>query len=233
MFICSIRAWACGERSSFMCSMRGRTMSSAKRVWPVTLARPSTRRRGLPMTFMFQPARGFLDRLEDLLIPGAAAKVARNGFLDSFPVGHSFFVEERFRGHQDPGGAVAELRGAEVGDSRLQGMQLRAAAEALDRFHRAALALGGQHQAGKLRCAVDQHGAGAALAQLAAVLGAGEAEVLAQHLEQRLVAGEGQLDGLAVDAQAQLQAARHFVWVPNKLPLLYCKVPVAGRVGGA
>jgi len=33
-------------------------------------------RRALPMTFMFQPARGFLDRLEDLLIPGAAAKVA-------------------------------------------------------------------------------------------------------------------------------------------------------------
>src|SRR6266480_360152 len=216
-----------------MCSMRGRTRSSAKRVWPVTLARPSTLRRALPMTFMFEPARGFLDRLENLLIPGAAAKVARNGFPDSFPVGHPFVVEERFRGHQDPGGAVAALRRAEVGEGRLQGMQLRAAAEAFDRFHRAALALGGEHQAGKLRRAVDQHGAGAALAQLAAVLGAGEAEVLAQHFEKRLVPGAGQLDGLAVDAQAELQAARHFVWVPNKLRLLYCKVPVAGRVGAA
>src|SRR6266478_9488568 len=111
-----MRACAWGERSNFMCSMRGRTMSSAKRVWPVTLARPSTRRRGLPMTFMFQPARGFLDRLENLLVPGAAAKVARNGFLDPFPVGHSFVVEERFRRHQDPRGAVAALRGAEVGE---------------------------------------------------------------------------------------------------------------------
>src|SRR2546427_11168145 len=108
-------------------------------------------------------------------------------------------------------------------------MQLRAAAEAFDRFHRAGLALGGQHQAGKLRHAVDQHRAGAALAQLAAVLGAGEAEVLAQYFEQRLVAGAGQLDGFAVDAEAQLQAARHIVWVPNKLRPLYCKVPVAGR----
>src|SRR5437016_1811665 len=229
----SIIACAWGERSNFMCSMRGSTMSSAKRVGPVTLARPSTLRRALPMTFMVQPARGFLDRFENLLIPGAAAKVARDGFLRSFPIGHCFVVEERFRRHQDPGGAVAALRGAEVGESCLQGMQLRAAAEAFDRFHRAGLALGGQHQAGKLRHAVDQHRAGAALAQLAAVLGAGEAEVLAQYFEQRLVAGAGQLDGFAVDAEAQLQAARHIVWVPNKLRPLYCKVPVAGRVRAA
>src|SRR6202007_2112884 len=79
----------------------------------------------------------------------------------------------------------------------------------------------------------DQHGAGAALSQLAAGLGAGEAEGLAQRLEHRRVAGAGELDGLRVDGQAQLQAPRHFVWVPNKLRLLYCKVPVAGRVCAA
>ena len=33
--------------------------------------------------------------------------------------------------------------------------------------------------------AVDQHGARAAVALVAALLGAGEAEVVAQHLEQR------------------------------------------------
>src|SRR5256885_1908727 len=48
----SMSACGCGERSSFICSMRGRTRSSAKRVCPVTLARPSTRRRGLPITFI-------------------------------------------------------------------------------------------------------------------------------------------------------------------------------------
>src|SRR5438093_10862719 len=110
-------------------------------------------------------------------------------------------------------------------------MQLRAAAETFDRFHRAALALGGQHQAGKLRRAVDQHRAGAALAQLAAVLGAGEAKVLAQHLEQRLVAGDGQLDGFAVNCQAELQAARHIDWEPNKSRLLYSEDPVSGTSG--
>src|SRR5207253_1431340 len=35
---------------SLQCAMRGKQMSSAKRVCPVTLARPSTRRRGTPMT---------------------------------------------------------------------------------------------------------------------------------------------------------------------------------------
>src|SRR6266513_637630 len=225
----SIIACAWGERSNFMCSMRGRTMSSAKRVWPVTLARPSTLRRALPMTFMFEPARGFLDRFETLLIPGAAAKVACNGFLDSFPVGISFAVEERFRGHQDPRGAVAALRGAEVGESSLQGMQLRAAAEPFDRLHRAAFALGGEHQAGKLRRAVDQHRAGAALAQLAAVLGAGEAEVLAQHFEKRLVPGAGQLDGLAVDGQAQSAGCAPYCLGPKQIAPTVLQSPCGGK----
>ena len=44
---------------------------------------------------------------------------------------------------------------------------------------------GGQRQAGQHAPAVDQHGAGAALAVVAALLGAGQAEVLAQRVEQR------------------------------------------------
>src|SRR5262245_52259125 len=105
-----------------MCSMRGRTMSSAKRVWPVTLARPSTRRRGLPRTFIHLP-RGFLDCFKDLLITGAAAEVARDGLFDSFPRRRRLFFEQRLRGHQDAGRAVAALRGAEVGERGLQRMQ--------------------------------------------------------------------------------------------------------------
>src|SRR5579885_283144 len=54
-----MRAWGCGERRSLQWAIRGRTMSSAKRVWPVTLARASTRRRGTPMmrrSFPVSPA---------------------------------------------------------------------------------------------------------------------------------------------------------------------------------
>ena len=47
--------------------------------------------------------------------------------------------------------------------------------------------LDGERQAREQRLAVDEHRAGAALAELAAVLRPGEAEVLAQDLEQRAV----------------------------------------------
>src|SRR5262245_3142339 len=104
-----------------MCSMRGSTMSSAKRVWPVTLARPSTRRRGLPRTFIHLP-RGFLDCLKDLLVTRAAAEISGDRFLDAFARGIGLFFEQRLRGHQDPGRAVAALRGTEVGERGLQRM---------------------------------------------------------------------------------------------------------------
>src|SRR5260370_8230610 len=45
-----MRAWGCGDRSSLQCAIRGRKISSAKRVWPVTFARASTLRRGTPIT---------------------------------------------------------------------------------------------------------------------------------------------------------------------------------------
>src|SRR5258706_2569180 len=179
-------------------------MSSAKRVWPVTLARPSTRRRGLPRTFIAHPLRRLLDGLEDLLVAGAAAQVAGHCFLDSLAGGIRLFRGQRLGGEQDAGGAVAALGGAEVGESGLQRMELCAAGHPLHSLHRAPLALDRQHQAGELRLAVDEDCAGTALAELAAVLGAGEAEVLAQQLEQRLVRREGNLLRLAVERESEL-----------------------------
>src|SRR5258706_6579700 len=95
-----IFACACGDRSNLACTMRGRTMSSAKRVWPVTFARPSTRRRGLPMTFI-DPPRRFLDGLVDLLIAGATAQISGNGFLDPLPGRILLVLEERLRAQED------------------------------------------------------------------------------------------------------------------------------------
>jgi len=92
----SIIACAWGERGSFICSMRGRTMSSAKARLAGDLARPSTLRRRFTDDFHVPACAAILDRLEDLLIPGAAERLPENGFLVSFPVGHPFAVEERF-----------------------------------------------------------------------------------------------------------------------------------------
>src|SRR6266705_4944737 len=121
-----------------MCSMRGSTTSSAKRVWPVTLARPSTRRRGLPRTFI-DPPRCLFDRLENLLVSGAAAQVSRDRLPDSFPRGILLLFEEGLRGHQDARRAVAALRVAEVGERRLQRVQRRTRAQPLHGLDRAAL----------------------------------------------------------------------------------------------
>src|SRR5688572_19875547 len=204
-----ILACGCGLRSSRMCSMRGRTMSSAKRVWPVTLARPSTRRRALPRTFIAHPFCRLLDRLEDLLVAGAAAEISGDRLLDALARWIRLVLEERLGGHQDTRGAVAALGGAEVGEGALQRMERRPVRQALDGFDRLALALEGQHQAGKPRLAVDQHRARAALAELAAVLGAGQIEVLAQDFQQGLVGCKRHLDRLTVDRQALQNAAPH------------------------
>ena len=55
-----------------------------------------------------------------------------------------------------------------------------------------------QRETGEHRRAIHEHRAYAAFAQLAAVLGAGEREILAQHLEQRLVGRESDLAAFAV-----------------------------------
>src|SRR5207245_9707951 len=61
-------------------------------------------------------------------------------------------------------------------------------------------------QAGEQGGAVEEDRAGPALAQLTAMLGAREPRVFPQHLEQRLVACEGERGGLAV----QLETDRRF-----------------------
>ena len=69
-------------------------------------------------------------------------------------------------------------------------------------FRSRGLAPSSQRDAGQPRLVVDQHRAGAALAAVAALLGAGQLQVIAQHLEQQRVVGHRHLVGAAVDVQA-------------------------------
>src|SRR3989440_5382407 len=82
---------------------------------------------------------------------------------------------------------------------------LAAAGHSFDRAHTPSRTGEAEHQTGEYGGVVDEHGARAALTQLAAVLGAREAQVLAQHLEQRLVRREGHLDGIAVHVERDLR----------------------------
>ena len=121
-------------------------------------------------------------------LPASAARISvahRGGVLR----------QQGLRGHQDARRAVAALGGAEIGERGLQRVELVALLQALDGLDRPPLHLGGERQAGEHRLAVDQHGAGAAFAELAAVLRAGQAELLAQHLEQGVVDRERRPSG--------------------------------------
>src|SRR5215468_4888707 len=193
--------------------MRGRTRSSAKRVSPVTFAHASILGSDWPMTenlpgVMRSPLhaeRRQLDGVEDLRVTGAAAEIAGQRHPHLVTARGGIVLEERLRGEENARGAVAALGGAELGEGLLEGMEPGPAGHALDRRDRLTLRLDGERQTRQRGLAVDEHGAGAALAQLAAVLGAREPEILAQDLEQRLVDGDDQLPRLAIDRECQLR----------------------------
>src|SRR5215472_1007016 len=115
----------------------------------------------------------------------------------------SVLLQQRARGEQDAGSAVAALRGAELRECDLEMVQLRPARHALDGRDRPTLHLQREDEAAQVRPAVDEHGARAALSELAAVLGPGEPHVLAQDLEQRLVRRHEQVAALAVDIERE------------------------------
>jgi hypothetical protein len=89
-------------------------------------------------------------------------------------------------GDDQAGGAEAALDGAGLHERLLDRVEGVAVGQALDRDDLGALGLAGQDQAGADQDAVQVDGAGAALALLAGVLGAGQAEALAQHVQQAL-----------------------------------------------
>ena len=119
----------------------------------------------------------------------------------SSSVGRGVALEQRLGAHDHAGDAVAALRrllGLEGGGS---GPGLRRRCQPFERADLALAQRGDRHQAGEDRLAVDQDGAGAALAEAAAELGAVERQLVAQHVEQRRVGIDVDLVRLAVDGE--------------------------------
>ncbi len=144
------------------------------------------------------------DGVEDLGIAGAAAEHAAQRGLGLGPRRERGAGEERCGGHQHSRRADAALGGAVPQEGTLQAVELRARGtgrQALDGRDLAADRGGGRREAGADGSAVEQHRAGAAVARIAADLGAGEA----QHLAQRVGEAPGRLDAQpcrrAVDGQ--------------------------------
>src|SRR5467141_1585378 len=211
---------ACGAvlRSSLQYSMRGNARSSANRVAPVTFATASTFRSAFPIIrrpdgptagrsdtcfllaiepftrgfclFSAHACRSELYSLVDLDVARAAAEVARQSVLDFVACRLGIRGEECFGGKEKGRRAVPALRGTQVGERLLQGMELAALRHGFDGAHGVTGGREAQHETRQHGRSIEQHGARAAFAQFAAVLRSGESEILAQHLEQRLVRRE-------------------------------------------
>ena len=123
--------------------------------------------------------------VQDAAVAGAAAQVAAQGLARLQLGRRRVALQEVVHGHRHARDAESALHGAALGERPLDVGGLPVGGEALDGAHLAAGGGHGGHQAGRHEPAVHLHVAGPALALRAAVLGAREAEPLAQYVEQR------------------------------------------------
>src|SRR5258707_1392236 len=143
-------------------------------------------------------ARGY--RLDDIVVAGTAAEIALELVADGVVVEFvAFAVHDIDRRHDHARRAVAALQPVVLAKSLLHRMQRPVRfSEPLDRDDIGTVELPGKDRAGFHRLAVDVHHAGAALRGIAADMGAGQAQVLAQELHQKGARVEVAGDGLAV-----------------------------------
>src|SRR5439155_8362488 len=106
-------------------------------------------------------------------------------------------------------GAIAALKCIVIDGGLLQRMQLTVACKALDGGYFGAFLHYRQRQAGIDPPPVDQNGARAALSVVAALLGAGQVEMVAQCVQQRGPWGDREFHLAAVDGQPDRNFLRH------------------------
>src|SRR6266566_2103188 len=126
------------------------------------------------------------DRLDDVLVAGAAAEIAFELFADGV-LGEvmALAVDQIDGGHDHAGRTEAALQAMVLAEGLLHRMQRRAVGgQSLDGPD--FMPVGHHHQrgAGLHRLTVEMHDAGAALRGIAADMGAGQPQVLAQELHQ-------------------------------------------------
>jgi hypothetical protein len=168
-------------------------------------------------------ARDFADRVDDIRIGAAAADVAAHAFAQLGGGEHRFggqvaadvardaaldFVEDRDGRTYLARRAIAALVAVMLHESGLHRMQPGGRAESLDRGDLGALVHHGQAEAGIDAAAIDDDRTRAALALVAALLGAGQLQVLAQQVEQGGAGVDLHLVTLAVDRQGDLARDR-------------------------
>ena len=130
-------------------------------------------------------AGGRADGGQDALVAGAAAQVAGQPLADLLVRGAGIVAQERGHRGDEAGGAESALQPVVLAERLLDGGQRAVGrGDALDGGDLAAVGLHREDQAGAHRLPVEQDGARAADAVLAAQVGAGELAALAQEVGQ-------------------------------------------------
>src|SRR3954470_7409866 len=138
--------------------------------------------------------------LADALIGPAAADVGHR-LIDVGVSRLGLFLEQRGSGHNLAGLAIAALRHVNRGPGLLHRMR-GIGREALDRNDLVARLHGRERdRAGALHLAIDVHRAGAALRNAAAIFRPGQADLFADHPEQRRVRLGLHLAHFAIDVE--------------------------------
>src|SRR2546421_3225054 len=180
---------------------------AAGRWKPMTRPAPATvavwrnsRRETSVRELISRPLRGAMDGRPDALVRAAATDVGHRR-VDIGVRGMRILREQRRGSHDLPRLAVAALRHVFLDPRALHGVRA-VLGQAFDRSHPFAGDGGHGQHAGARRDAVQVDGAGAALGDAAAELGAGEPERVAQHPEERRVGGDVDRFALTVDGEA-------------------------------
>src|SRR5579862_1275472 len=150
---------------------------------------------------LLQPLSRVQDRFEDLHVAAAAAQIACQVILDLVGRRIGIILEQGFGGEDEARRAVRALKGGVVHEGLLDWVQLLLA----EGLHRDDLLAGRQRrqqQAGADRLAIDQHGAGAAHADTAALAHGEQLELAPQHVQQGVMRLDGDLLLPAVDVQS-------------------------------
>src|SRR5262245_60768104 len=148
-------------------------------------------------------------RRHDVGIGAAAAEVAAHQLAD-FVAGPGLPLRDQAGRRADLSRrAIAALEGVVLDEGVLQGVQGAILGQPLDGRDMRAILHDGKRQAGIDAPAVDQDGASSALAMVAALLGTGQVEAVAQGVEQGRPGRDIDLSLDSVDDQRDRNLGRH------------------------
>src|SRR5213596_3002673 len=153
--------------------------------------------------------RRSLDRIDNGLIAGAAAVIARQMLAYPLPIRLGFLLQEILRGDKHSRRAKAALQSVAITKGGLQVGDLAAVVQSFNGYDRCAVCLHSQHQAGTNDLAVHAHRASPANPVLATDMCSSQLQMLAQEVRQVETRQNMRIDGFTVDFERDWHGSRH------------------------